>query len=156
MTEYDNTNKGSLWETRAARGNVNVQGNVFYAALVQTGRDAPAPSHTLYMTSAVSRQCTETAMFRPKREGSKAIANGKLVLGQDEFWVNAFVNESTHAQSPLLDVSLQPVEPQRQAPQPQPSREQSPPANGYEQPRHDNAPAPPSYDDAPSGDNIPF
>lgn len=134
MTDYDNTNRGAVWDKangkplRAFKGDVDVNGRKYYIDMIESGRPAPAPAYNAYLTNSASHACTQLAIFRdpPTRADgapNKRLGNGTLELGEGgAWWVSIFRNKSDKDRSPLLDISVQAKDPPAQqplAPQPE-------------------------------------
>lgn len=114
--QYDNTNRGAAWATKAVKGTLDVGGKKFYMDIVQTGRQPPSPTYTLYATSADTRTLYGCGLFAPKKPDSKAKATGVLNLYNEggEQWANLFVNtpDPQKPKRPLVGVTVQAKDPQ--------------------------------------------
>ena len=113
MTEYDNTNRGAGWLAKAVSGTANVGGQEFYAQLVRTNAQPPAPTAFLYLRAKGQNEKSAwaVALFDPK-PGKTQKFDGQLDMGDAGFWVHVFDNKSTNEKSPALDISFQPKEAQ--------------------------------------------
>ncbi len=140
MTEYNTTNKGSLWNTKAVKGSGNINGQQYSVYLIATelvGENKP--SHILFMAAFGDQNAPviRTALFRDTTD-NKRYLNGSIVAPDgSEHWVNVFLNEQQNEKSPVAGMTFQPKEPK---PAPAQTSEQWPPPDPG----------------MPSGDDIPF
>lgn len=114
---YDNNNRGAGWKTdsslmaRTLRVTAEIEHRKFYGLLVRTGK--PKPSNELYLYSGDNRtEVYRVAIFKSEKDGPK-LAGGELTLRSGgKFWVSLFKNKSDKDNSPLVDFSFQPQDPQ--------------------------------------------
>jgi len=137
MAEFDNTNRGSAWLTKATKGKLDVQGHNFFMDIVQTGRPEGQPAYNIYLLSDRTKKLYGGVLFKDNKNENR-LASGSIDLtgeGLGEFWVSMFLNKSDSDRSPVIDISVQVKEPKPDA--------------------YDGTPPPPD-DNPPSGDGIPF
>jgi hypothetical protein len=111
MSDFDRTNKGSVWEVSAFSGNANVHGNEFRASLVPTGaKNDAAPAASLFLDS--KERSHTIALFKPTRE-AKYQLSGKC----DALGIRAFVyqHEKKSDRSPDYTISFLDLDDQRPA-----------------------------------------
>ena len=109
--QYDDSNKGAVWNCAAHSGKANVQGTQYFADLVPTNAKSPdAPAATLYLRDR--QKFHVIALFKPK-QAAKYILSGK----SDELGVRAFVYacDNLSPNSPVYRFSFLDLDDQRPA-----------------------------------------
>lgn len=132
MAEYNDDNRGAFWPARAVKGPLKIAGVKFNAAMVQTGRDAPAPLYDFYARLASEPYTLYgCSLFPPKNAESKAQATGLLNIDGTEYWINKFNNDPDPAKPkrPVVAVTVMPNQPGPTPQQATGSEEQPPPSD---------------------------
>jgi hypothetical protein len=102
MSEYDNTNRGSLWKAKGFAGKLNIAGVDYNVLLVSTGaKSEKAPAYKAIM----SRDMVDKVfpVWREKKEGS----NRAGYFETESAYVSLYVNESNNEMAPILKLSAQ-------------------------------------------------